>query len=320
MTNNDSKYTDPELRTEIKENIQDSDKGGKPGQWSARKAQMMASEYKKAMEERGDEPYTTEKSEKDNRQKHLSEWTNEEWQTSDGKAEAKQADGSEKRYLPKEAWEKMTEDEKTETNEAKLEGCKEGKQHVPNTDAAKAARRKDVGERTNGTNEEANKDTDIGKDSAKGQSGSANANSKRERPNEEEPDDVDERSTTDDELASSAEERDKDSRPRKKAKTDEGKQKQVGKRSVQKAESNDSGIASEEHGEPSNIDRLPEEGQRVCWRAASGWCEGTVVEILYEEKEVAGRQAKASQNDPRIVLKSAKSGKSAVHKPSAVYF
>ncbi len=89
---------------------------------------MMASEYKKATEERGDEPYTTEKSEKDNRQKHLSEWTNEEWQTSDGKAEAKQADGSEKRYLPKEAWEKMTEDEKTETNEAKLEGSKEGKQ------------------------------------------------------------------------------------------------------------------------------------------------------------------------------------------------
>ncbi len=211
-------------------------------------------------------------------------------------------------------------------------------QHVPNTDAAKAARRKDVGERTNGTNEEVNKDTDIGKDSTKGQSESANANSKRERPNEEEPDDVDERSTTDDELASSAEERDEDSRPRKKAKTDEGKQRQVGKRSVQKAESNDSGNASEEHGEPGNIDRLPEEGQSVCWRAASGWCEGcdvhgkweynadilfstgTVLEILYEEKEVAGRRAKASQNDPRIVLKSAKSGKSAVHKPSAVYF
>ncbi len=147
-------------------------------------------------------------------------------------------------------------------------------QHVPNTDAAKAARRKDVGERTNGTNEEVNKDTDIGKDSTKGQSESANANSKRERPNEEEPDDVDERSTTDDELASSAEERDEYSRPRKKAKTDEGKQRQVGKRSVQKAESNDSGNASEEHGEPGNIDRLPEEGQSVCWRAASGWCEG----------------------------------------------
>lgn len=31
------KYTNPELRDEIKEEIHNSDKGGKPGQWSARK-------------------------------------------------------------------------------------------------------------------------------------------------------------------------------------------------------------------------------------------------------------------------------------------
>jgi hypothetical protein len=41
------KYTDPELRDEVKEEIHNGDKGGAPGQWSARKAQMMASEYKK---------------------------------------------------------------------------------------------------------------------------------------------------------------------------------------------------------------------------------------------------------------------------------
>lgn len=41
------KYTDPELRDEVKEEIHQGDKGGAPGQWSARKAQMMASEYKK---------------------------------------------------------------------------------------------------------------------------------------------------------------------------------------------------------------------------------------------------------------------------------
>lgn len=45
-----------------------------------------------------------------------------------------------------------------------------------------------------------------------------------------------------------------------------------------------------------------------------------MVEILREEKKVNGRTAKASENDPRIVLKSAKSGKEAVHKPEAVYF
>lgn len=41
------KYTDPKLREEVKEEIKEGDKGGQPGQWSARKAQMMASEYKK---------------------------------------------------------------------------------------------------------------------------------------------------------------------------------------------------------------------------------------------------------------------------------
>ena len=33
----DDKYTDPELRNEVKEEIHQSDKGGAPGQWSARK-------------------------------------------------------------------------------------------------------------------------------------------------------------------------------------------------------------------------------------------------------------------------------------------
>ena len=41
------KYTDPDLRDQVKEDVQQGDKGGAPGQWSARKAQMMASEYKK---------------------------------------------------------------------------------------------------------------------------------------------------------------------------------------------------------------------------------------------------------------------------------
>jgi 23S rRNA C2498 (ribose-2'-O)-methylase RlmM len=33
----EDKYTDPELRQEVKEEIQAGDKGGAPGQWSARK-------------------------------------------------------------------------------------------------------------------------------------------------------------------------------------------------------------------------------------------------------------------------------------------
>ena len=39
-------YTKPGLRKSIFNRIKAGSKGGKPGQWSARKAQMMAKEYK----------------------------------------------------------------------------------------------------------------------------------------------------------------------------------------------------------------------------------------------------------------------------------
>jgi hypothetical protein len=39
-------YTKPGMRKKIFERIKAGGKGGKPGQWSARKAQMMAKEYK----------------------------------------------------------------------------------------------------------------------------------------------------------------------------------------------------------------------------------------------------------------------------------
>ena len=41
-------YTKPGLRKRIFNRIKAGGKGGAPGQWSARKAQMMASAYKKA--------------------------------------------------------------------------------------------------------------------------------------------------------------------------------------------------------------------------------------------------------------------------------
>lgn len=39
-------YTKPAMRKQLFEKIKASGKGGKPGQWSARKAQMLAKEYK----------------------------------------------------------------------------------------------------------------------------------------------------------------------------------------------------------------------------------------------------------------------------------
>ena len=97
----EEKYTDPELRERIKVEIKTSDRGGKEGQWSARKSQLLTQEYEK----RGG----GYKGEKDESQKNLEKWTDEEWQTQEGDAQARGDDGETKRYLPKKAWENMSE-------------------------------------------------------------------------------------------------------------------------------------------------------------------------------------------------------------------
>lgn len=129
----EQKYTDPKLRERIKEEIKESEKGGKSGQWSARKSQLLTQEY-----ERRGGGY---RGEKDESQRNLERWTEEEWQTRDGDARAREGDET-KRYLPKEAWENMSEEEKRETEQKKRAGSKRGEQHVKNTDGANEARRK----------------------------------------------------------------------------------------------------------------------------------------------------------------------------------
>jgi hypothetical protein len=129
---NEEKYTDPELREKIKEEIKDSDKGGRPGQWSARKSQLLTQEYEK----RGG----GYKGDKDESQKNLEKWTEEEWQTQEGDSRARSGDET-TRYLPKEAWKKMSDEEKRETENKKREGSRQGQQHVANTDEAKQARK-----------------------------------------------------------------------------------------------------------------------------------------------------------------------------------
>lgn len=97
---------------------------------------MMASKYKGEMHKRGEEPYTTDKSEQSASQKHLSNWTEEDWVTSDGKAEARREEEGEggksekrtKRYLPREAWEELSEGERRETDERKMRGSADGRQ------------------------------------------------------------------------------------------------------------------------------------------------------------------------------------------------
>jgi hypothetical protein len=86
--------------------------------------------------------YTTSKGEKKPEQKRSDKRTNEEWQTKEGSGTAKQDDGTQKRYLPKKAWEELDEGEKKATEEKKMEGSKAGKQFVANTREAKRKRGK----------------------------------------------------------------------------------------------------------------------------------------------------------------------------------
>jgi hypothetical protein len=126
----EEKYTRPELREEIKEEVKASGKGGEPGQWSARKSQLLTREYEKqGGGYRGD---------KDEDQKDLERWTDEEWQTREGAAKARK-DGETARYLPRKAWENMTGEEKRETEQMKREGSRQGRQYVENTAEAKRA-------------------------------------------------------------------------------------------------------------------------------------------------------------------------------------
>ena len=122
-------YTNPAKRERIKNRIMAGSKGGKPGQWSARKAQLLALEYKKA-----GGGYSGAKTAA---QSSLTKWTGEKWRTSDGKpAERK---GGTTRYLPDKAWDKLTPAQKAATNRKKIGASKQGKQFVSNTPAAKQA-------------------------------------------------------------------------------------------------------------------------------------------------------------------------------------
>ncbi|MCW2813423.1 MAG: hypothetical protein JWN84_878 [Nocardioides sp.] len=127
----DDKYTDPELRERIKEELKAGDKGGREGQWSARKSQMLVQEY-----ERQGGGY---RGPKDDSQRHLEQWTHEEWQTKDGSADARDGDET-GRYLPKEAWDRLSDEEKAATDRKKRKGSRTGEQHVANTGKAKKAR------------------------------------------------------------------------------------------------------------------------------------------------------------------------------------
>lgn len=111
-----AKKSNPAKWKRIVAAVKAGSKGGRPGQWSARKAQIAVARYKKSG---GGYKGAKKKS------NSLSKWSKQKWRTSDGKKS-----GGKKRYLPDAAWKALSPSEKRATNRAKAAGNKKGKQFV----------------------------------------------------------------------------------------------------------------------------------------------------------------------------------------------
>ena len=105
----DAKKTDPELWEAVKKEVTEGDKGGEPGQWSARKAQMAVQAYKRQGGGYDDEdgPSKSETS--------LHEWTEEDWGTRSGEESGETGE----RYLPRRVLMLLTDDEYERSTKAK---------------------------------------------------------------------------------------------------------------------------------------------------------------------------------------------------------
>ncbi len=132
-----AKKKNPEKWKRIVASVKAGSKGGKPGQWSAIKAAIASRRYEKS-----GGGYSSKGPSKS--QTSMKKWLDEDWQTSDKKpAIRKDRKGRTitKRFLPRDAWSKLSEEEKKATNRKKVMGSKKGKQFVANTKKAKKARR-----------------------------------------------------------------------------------------------------------------------------------------------------------------------------------
>jgi len=103
--------TDPDLWEDVKDEITASDKGGEPGQWSARKAQLAVQEYKR----RGG-GYTDDSPDQEDTDLH--QWTEEDWGTKSGAPSAQSGE----RYLPRKVRMLLTKDEYARSTRDKKQG------------------------------------------------------------------------------------------------------------------------------------------------------------------------------------------------------
>ncbi len=106
----------PALWKQIVSRVKAGTKGGDAGEWSARKAQLAVSLYKKA-----GGSYAGPK-----RSTSLSKWTQQNWRTKSGKPSSETGE----RYLPEKAIKSLSSAEYAATSRAKREGTAKGKQFV----------------------------------------------------------------------------------------------------------------------------------------------------------------------------------------------
>ena len=114
--------TNPKLWESVKKKVTRGSKGGKPGQWSARKAQLAVAEYKKKGGGYG-------KNSAKRRNTSLGKWTRQKWGTKSGKNSVVGKKATGERYLPKKARDALTNKEYKRTSRKKRKDTKKGVQY-----------------------------------------------------------------------------------------------------------------------------------------------------------------------------------------------
>lgn len=59
-------------------------------------------------------------------------------------------------------------------------------------------------------------------------------------------------------------------------------------------------------------------GDKVSWETSQGRTHGAVVRKQISETQIKGHKVAASKDDPQYIVRSAKSGEEAAHKPAAL--
>jgi hypothetical protein len=65
-------------------------------------------------------------------------------------------------------------------------------------------------------------------------------------------------------------------------------------------------------------EKLPRKGDKVTWATSQGETQGTVEKIVTSTTQVKGHTAKATKENPEVLVRSDKTGAEAVHKPGSL--